>query len=258
MSRLISQLGIYGFGGTAPASGPWVPTDSADLQHWLDASDAATITATGNNLTSIADKSPNGEDFTAGNDPQTGTRTHNSLNVIDFDGVDQYIQNTNYVPASDFQHIMVYLIENVNDTGDGVMRIGGTSRCVLRCVSNSAHNTYLELFGSGNTSAGQAPDGQDVFRIVRHVFDFTTGEWKQYIDGALNLDNGSNLSTPFNNERFVYGSQHPSVGYGDVALGEAAIFENVGDTDGQKMEGYLADKWNITLDAGHPYAGGPP
>jgi len=248
----LSSVTVVGGGGA------WAPTDSADLSQWLDASDAATITATGNNLTTLADKSTNSNDFTAGNDPQTGTRTHNSLNVIDFDGVDQYIENTAYIPASDFQHIIVYLIENVNDGGDSVCRIGGSSRFVLRCANASVHNTYADLVGTGNLDGSDSADGQDVFRIVRHVFDFTTGEWKQYINGALTINDGSNLGTTFNTERLTYGASHNSAGWSDMALAEVGIFENIGDTDGQKMEGYLADKWNITLDAGHPYVGGPP
>jgi hypothetical protein len=83
------------FGTTARLAGlvsapAFSPDSISGLELWLDASDAATITATGNNLTQWDDKS------TAGNDcgtvrgtgnPQTGVSTQNSLNVISFSGL---------------------------------------------------------------------------------------------------------------------------------------------------------------------------
>jgi hypothetical protein len=56
---------------------------------WLDASDATTITEVGGSVSQWDDKSGNARNFTqavAANQPTTGTRTKNGLNVIDFDG----------------------------------------------------------------------------------------------------------------------------------------------------------------------------
>jgi hypothetical protein len=54
---------------------------------WLDASDASTITASSGSVSQWTDKSPNAWAFvqaTGANQPVTGTRTQNGLNVIDF------------------------------------------------------------------------------------------------------------------------------------------------------------------------------
>jgi hypothetical protein len=59
---------------------------------WLDASDAATITETSGLVSQWNDKSGNAYHATQGTgarQPLTGTRSQNSLNVLDFDGGDQ-------------------------------------------------------------------------------------------------------------------------------------------------------------------------
>lgn len=65
-----------------------------DVALWLDASDTATITASGGSVSALADKSGWGRNFaqsTAGSRPVTGTRTLNSKNVLDFDGTDDFL-----------------------------------------------------------------------------------------------------------------------------------------------------------------------
>lgn len=68
------------------ASQVFTPLDLAPAL-WLDASDAATITSSSGSVSQWNDKSGNARNFTqatAANQPVTGTRTLNSLNVIDF------------------------------------------------------------------------------------------------------------------------------------------------------------------------------
>ncbi len=79
-----------GFGGlrTFGAAGPVLTVTGMSI--WLDADDPTTLTAgTGNGISGWADKSTNAYSFTqntALKQPQTGTRTRNGRNVIDFDG----------------------------------------------------------------------------------------------------------------------------------------------------------------------------
>jgi hypothetical protein len=61
---------------------------------WLDASDTATITESGGDVSQWNDKSGNGNNVsqaTGINQPKTGTRTQNGLNVIDFDGTNEFL-----------------------------------------------------------------------------------------------------------------------------------------------------------------------
>ena len=72
------------------ASSFWSPLDLTP-QAWFDASDAATITASGSAVTQWNDKSSNGRNLTQGTgsrQPTTGSTTQNGLNVINFDGGD--------------------------------------------------------------------------------------------------------------------------------------------------------------------------
>ena len=85
---------IAGFssGGDAPSG---VPIDLGAIL-WLDASDATTITApVGGKVTVWADKSGYGnnatQSVTDASRPITGTRTMNSLNALDFDGIDDFL-----------------------------------------------------------------------------------------------------------------------------------------------------------------------
>lgn len=74
-----STLGIV-------ASSVWTPADLSPVL-WLDASDTTTITVASNKVSQWNDKSGNGRNFTqatSANQPSSGTRTQNGLNVVDF------------------------------------------------------------------------------------------------------------------------------------------------------------------------------
>lgn len=72
-------------------SNGWTPAALPSLSLWLDASDSATITASGGSVSQWNDKSGAGNHVTQGTSsmqPTTGTTTLNGLNVVSFDGTD--------------------------------------------------------------------------------------------------------------------------------------------------------------------------
>ena len=78
-------------GIVASSKSSFTPLSIANLKGWYDASDTATITASGSAVTQWNDKSGNAFNVTqgtAGRRPVTGTRTQNSKNMIDFQGDD--------------------------------------------------------------------------------------------------------------------------------------------------------------------------
>ena len=236
---------------------PWSPLDSADLSHWIDPGDATTLTETGNNLTSIADKSSGGNDMTAGNNPQTGTRTINGVNVIDFAGGTEYLQSTAFQPANDFQFVGALQCDDPATNAANYMRLGDGSRFRFRHSNPTFWGPYLELYNTGNVSAGYGgSSGHGSPMILRTVFDHTNNVWEYFINGTSRAT--AALGTVFGNERYVLGSDFPGNPAWDGAIGQTMFFDNVGADDGQKAEGLLADVYGITLDAGHPYVGGPP
>ena len=69
----------------------YAASDFSNLYRWFQASDESSVTATGNNVTSWADKSGNGGHATGVNNPQTGTRTSpTGTNQIDFNGTSHH------------------------------------------------------------------------------------------------------------------------------------------------------------------------
>ncbi len=72
-------------------SGAWTPASLPSVRSWWDASDTASITSSSGAVSQINDKTGNGfhlTQTTAAAKPTTGSRTVNSLNVLDFDGGD--------------------------------------------------------------------------------------------------------------------------------------------------------------------------
>ena len=104
------------------APGPFAPSDISNLDAWYDASDAATISATGALVDQWNDKSGNGYHLTAagGNRPSTGTRTQNSLNVIDADGTNQ-MEVSGVVMNTSFSIFIVGVVDSVNNAQDSLL-----------------------------------------------------------------------------------------------------------------------------------------
>lgn len=146
-------------------SGTVAPDDIANLLAWYDASDTGTITDAGGGAVSAwADKSGNGYTLTEStNRPVTGTRTINSLNVIDFDGTNDKLSSS--CPADDrsITDFCVGLVDNVS--------------------------------GSARTLWASSVDGGAAARL-----NVTTGVWQLEKSGLLALATlgfGPSLSTPF-------------------------------------------------------------
>lgn len=99
--------------GTQSAGSSWLPTDLADLIAWVDASDTATITLSGSDATAWADKSGNGNNLTGTGYAQSGTRTQNGLNVLDFATSDLMLLDI----ADDSQPFTVYWAGATDNAG---------------------------------------------------------------------------------------------------------------------------------------------
>lgn len=86
-TKIIPPYSISGFGGAAP---PFTPASLSNLEGWYDASDTATITQSAGKVSAWASKA-NTHTLTQGTgaaQPNTGTRTENGLNAIDFEFAD--------------------------------------------------------------------------------------------------------------------------------------------------------------------------
>jgi hypothetical protein len=228
----------------------WTPAEIT-TELWLDASDASTITiATG--VSQWDDKSGNGYHFTqatASAQPALSTAALNGLDVITFDGINDFLRNTS---SSLAQPINIFVVAQTNvisgTTGsrqyvfDGVTT--NTNRNLLALRGNQTNNPSIWAFlgwlphtvATTNTyelyTCGFA--GASSFIGVNGV-DVTGNP------GTNNLTSGITLGT-----NYLLNADWLSGGIAELVI-------TTGDVD--ITEGYLAWKWGLEgdLPVGHPY-----
>ena len=123
------------------------PSDIANLELWLDAGDASTITETGGAVSQWDDKSGNAHHVsqaTAGAEPTTGTRTQNGRNVLDFDGGDSLVGSLTLAQPL----TMLAVFARDADSTTRVLTSGGTA---------------VQFGGGLNTSGSLSSDGAFVY-----------------------------------------------------------------------------------------------
>lgn len=133
------SIGRMGAVGAKPALAE--PGPPGSMLGWWDASDAATITASGGNVTAWADKSGNGYTLTPiTTGPATGSDTINGLNVFTYTG--QFLRNIS-VPL--IGKSLVYFT---------VLQINASETTYI--AGGSADNTapFLYAAQSGSSSTG--------------------------------------------------------------------------------------------------------
>lgn len=115
-----SYSGVTALSPTVAAVVAFEPTDLSDLELWLDASDASTITESSGVVSAWDDLSTNGKDLdqgTSGNRPSTSTV--NSNDSIDFDGSNDHLDDTGASPSlTGDQFTLAVVFTPTSVTGD--------------------------------------------------------------------------------------------------------------------------------------------
>ena len=221
-------------------STPFSPIDLSPAL-WLDASDETTITESGGAVSQWDDKSGNGYHVaqgTSANQPTTGTRTVNGLNVIDFDGSNDSLVDADGPTFSQPNTIIVVAefddVSGINNVVDG--RINA-QRNLLRAGSNNF------LMYAGSVLSGGSPVTATPYAMVA-TFDG--------VSSSLRVNGSTVLTGNVGTQDFAsirIGAEFDGVGQElDGAVGEIIIVngtltaQQIADT-----ETYLADKWGITL-----------
>lgn len=240
----------------------FVPSDITGLLLWLDAADAATIVTVGPNAVSEwHDKSGNARHMTDQGDvnlrPNTGIRTQNTLNVIDFSGSDGLARfgPAFWYNAGPSTMFVVYQI----DTDPGA-------------PSSFLGTLVFEPNYSGNGEFGLRYDVDNLNPVlvsdtnsIRFNFfgDDPTGaipHWATWIDTTTNIsiaqDGGTPSSTAYTrttssanvfNVGMNYSNSFPAGGrFMDGWLAEIIIYDSVlSAPDIALVEAYIQDKWGI-------------
>lgn len=240
---LRSRKRSRGGGNSGAVVPPFSPLDISGLALWLDASDTSpsNIQQTSGSVNQWNDKSGNGNHATQGtgvNQPITGTRTINSLNVLDFDGSNDFL-----------------------DIKSGIYNI------------SNGDNTLLCVCFSDNTAVNQA-----IFRETNYRFSYlASGTQLLFQNGAGSLTtvgsagsiaspriltarrSGTDLNINLDSGISSTGTGATSASVTQLRLGTAGfdfwngvfaevIFYNssLSATDLNKVGNYLAAKWGIT------------
>jgi hypothetical protein len=242
----------------------WTPALLSGLQLWLDADDASTITESSGSVSQWDDKSGNGNDAVQGTgarEPSYGSTAINSKNVVNFSG--GKFMTTGYPPALNRTIAMVVRYSNLTQ-----LEVAMGARESIDERSYFGINQGRVRAGVANLSTLSGTSGIATYttytQILKHGQGAVNREVHHYLDGTEDIDqtftgdigSGQNyMIGGFNDRGGVHNQQY------DGLMGEMIITGNMmGDSDRQKLEGYLAHKWGHTasLPADHPYKSSTP
>jgi hypothetical protein len=223
-------------------AGAFDPTDVSGLTAWYDASDTGSLTLSGSEVTQWNDLSGNGFHLTridTNTGPDSGTRTKNSLNVLDFSG-GKRLGNNGLASTSSYS-IFVVCVQDSTPGSPFIATIayfqGGTEHGI-RTTSTKAEMV---------STAGGA--------VVVQATAYTNGNWRQLYgshDGgniALRQNAsaigtsavpGAPASNPFRVGAYANGSRALDGGIAEVLI-YRTVLTNGSDID--DIEAYLDTKW---------------
>jgi hypothetical protein len=161
------------------------PSQINGLKLWLDATDSSTLSASSNTVTQWSDRSGNGQHLTASGDPQTGTRSLNNQNVVDFDGTGDYFESANaYASGNNFSILMVAGIDAIDNGNDSLFSIRGANPSFQMQASGSSEykfQFYITGMGTDQTFSTTARHGPSIYELV---FNDATDSLEAFIDGT--------------------------------------------------------------------------
>jgi len=240
----------------------WSPLDEASLDSYWDPTDESSITGSPA-VTTLEDLGPNGNDLSANGTPQTGVRTINSLNVIDFDGINEYLSNSTYTLNSTVTFVGVFLVDaNGSNVNESIFSVDATVDFQIDSGDGGSDwDGRLNPTGTGSvTSWSDSSSKNGVAMIVSVTFDAVANTIDVWYDGD-NMVSLSNYTTDLDGTQDLKIMGNRSGIYtANGAFGGMAIF-NSADTDiRQKAEGFFAHRFALTgnLVSGHPYISSAP
>jgi hypothetical protein len=260
----ISSLGA----AVAVATGAFTPTSITGLRMWFDAADAATLTLSSGIVTQWADKSGTGNTLIPLSGKANATVSsayQNGLNVLNFSGNSLYRSPLGSATYPQDVYIIVAL-KSLTAHND-VLGMGDTT------ADNFNSFTFAE-----NVARRWQNGSSFGSRLIYSPTDETSTsfllmQWSIANNNFLLRRNGTQL---VQSSSITYSFSNPSaaafqIGYRHTDqtgasnfsgyIGEILLFNTqLGTTDREKIEGYLAWKWGLqaSLPASHTYLSAPP
>lgn len=233
--------------GAKPAT--WTPASLPNLALWLDAADAATITASSGLVSQWSDKSANANHVTASGTarPTTGANTQNGRNVLTFDGSSDVL-----VSGASIQDATITMYVACKPTAD-------QSACPLfigpRTSSGLTVGPYIDSSGirdyPGSRVLGTGTWGATNKVVLIGSVSGTSVPLRARLNSTLyTTSTGNNsASTPASTDRVTVGSlsRTSTPFYFSGRIFEVAIFTDQHTTATiDLMFDYFAAKWGTT------------
>jgi len=241
--------------------GGFTPRQFTGLQVWLDAGDTSSMSfSSGSNISQWRDKSGLLNHATATSTPVLTANNINGYQAIVL-ASGQYFTGLTSVTGTTLTVFAVALTSiNLPNSGTDQRLISlvneanvdyGSSGGVIALFNQAGGSSSITTYRGGGSIAGTGITQNVAFQAVSK-YDGTDGFlWK---DG--NLGGSSASSGTFAITKYGIGNQaNPTEEYWIGSIGEVLIYNvALGDTDRRDIEGYLAQKWDLTsaLPAGHP------
>jgi hypothetical protein len=256
--------GAYGQGAENINDVIWTPSEITTYA-WWDASREDTITSDVSGLVSkIEDISDGGSVYdliqnTGADQPITGTRTQNGLNVLDMP--EKYLIKTSFFhPASG--NISIFLaceIDSIDDDFDSIISLKSNDPDYQFQADNNLTGTddkFMGLIGnSGNPSLTMTGGPYSGPNIFSYILDFDATTQYAYANGTQRATDSytAKVGTLTSSVRLFAnrgGSIRP-----DGAVYEVLFVEDCSAECRQLVDGYLAYKWGLQslLPSDHPY-----
>ena len=220
---------------------------------WLDAADSSTLTTVSGLVVQWVDKS--GNERHAGSAPLANRPAYDTINrEVDFDGSNDWLSLASSYGAASQDGLTFYTV--ASSAAASFMIIGTADETNLGFKGSTSQLRPADgssLTAGGLPSSNITDSNRHIFGIVQNGFSV-----KSYTDGAVVSDLTASR-TSFRYDRAQY------LGRGDggagttvyaVSIAEIIILSSAAsDEDRERIEGYLAHKWNLTstLPSGHPY-----
>lgn len=225
---------------------------------WWSTDDTSTINTTINNtVTSWTDKTTSAYLLSASGDPKTNLSQQNSLNLIDIDDETDSFSIENFtLPANgDVLFFIACDPSGVNNIHDSILSFDAPSQDFQIQANDSSVFKGRIWSNAGIGANGSAAATTATSGIYCAAFDFTSGVYNLIINGTQ-IGTDSSYTTKLNPTGTLKifenrgSDQWPT---GNVA--EVIVTDDVSDSAREKIEGYLAHKWDYVhlLPSDHTY-----
>ena len=230
-------------------SGPFAPSDINGLSLWLDASDSDTITLSGSDVTTWADKSGAGNTVTAAsNRPSIAVAQQNGLDGIFFD-TNEWLTKASPSTSMMGNVTVFFVVENESNTADRVLcSIGGLTTDLSWEVTKSTSYQFRAYSSINGVAFNAMVSSTNVCPIAAGAL------YGYFYHGAADADlfwDGGTVSGTANTKNvtsadFVIGGNEPywSDWYGYAY--EFLVYDSILSAANQSaVVAYLEEKWGL-------------